>query len=194
MALSIVTREMTLATSDDVADLVASSAMSEEEFRAFYDRTARSLWLYLVRIAGDRQTADDLLQETYYRFYRAAVAHESEQHRRNSLFMIATNLVRDSHRRRTSAGRDAEHTSEETEMIADRTSSPEKLHLRTDLARALAQLKPQQREMLLLAYAWGSSHEEIARTVGVTVASVKSLLLRARRKLANILRDGEVER
>ena len=47
----------------DEADVAL--AMDEDAFRAFYDRTAPALWAYLSRIAGDRQIADDLLQETY---------------------------------------------------------------------------------------------------------------------------------
>jgi RNA polymerase sigma-70 factor (ECF subfamily) len=50
-------------------------------------------------MCGNTRLADDLLQETYYRFLRAKVAHESDAHRRNYLFRIATNIVRD-HRRR----------------------------------------------------------------------------------------------
>src|ERR1700723_2961034 len=73
--------------------------MDEETFRAFYERTARGVWAYLARITGDRQMADDLLQETYYRFLRAAATHDSEDHRRNSLYRIATNLARDVRRR-----------------------------------------------------------------------------------------------
>ena len=42
----------------------ASFVMDEEAFRAFYDRTARGVWAYLVRVTGSRETADDLLQET----------------------------------------------------------------------------------------------------------------------------------
>ncbi len=55
-------------------DATASFVMDEEAFRAFYERTARGLWVYLARVTGDRQLADDLLQETYYRFLRAAAA------------------------------------------------------------------------------------------------------------------------
>src|SRR5215208_4510736 len=75
------------------------SVMGEDEFRAFYERTARPLWSYLSRITGDPHEADDVLQEAYYRFFRAGAHHESEAHRRNSLFQIATNLVRDAARR-----------------------------------------------------------------------------------------------
>ena len=61
---------------------------------------------------------------------------------------------------------------------------------RTDVHRALAQLKPSQRRMLWLAYAQGSSHDEIAEVLGLTRASVKALLFRARRKMAELLRGG----
>ncbi|MEP6918987.1 MAG: RNA polymerase sigma factor, partial [Acidobacteriota bacterium] len=85
-------------TAADAADVAFE--MDEEAFRGFYDRTARALWAYLSRISGDPHLADDLLQETYFRFLRARVPHEGEAHRRNYLFRIATNLVRDAHRRR----------------------------------------------------------------------------------------------
>jgi len=73
--------------------------MDEDAFRAFYERTARGVWAYLARVTGDRQLADDLLQETFYRFLRAAATHDSESHRRNSLYRIATNLAKDARRR-----------------------------------------------------------------------------------------------
>src|ERR1039457_4067655 len=84
---------------DAVHEDCAGFVMDEETFRAFYDRTARGVWAYLARITGDRQMADDLLQETFYRFLRAAATHDSEEHRRNSLYRIATNVARDVRRR-----------------------------------------------------------------------------------------------
>ena len=47
--------------------------MDEELFRAFYDRTAKALWAYLAHVTGDHYAADDLLQETYYRFLRTNI-------------------------------------------------------------------------------------------------------------------------
>ena len=61
---------------------------------------------------------------------------------------------------------------------------------RVDLARAMARLKPRERELLWLAYAQGSSHQEIAETLGLKTASIKLLLFRARRRLAALLREG----
>jgi RNA polymerase sigma-70 factor, ECF subfamily len=183
MTFIVTTRDVPLTNpSEDAADTAASSLMSEAEFRAFYERSSRQVWLYLARITGDRQIADDLLQETFYRFYRAGGSHENERHRRNVLFKIATNIARDNYRRR--------HGTEEVELheeIATHGSESSSIELRTDLARAFDRLKPQQREMLWLAYAHGSSHDEIAAATGVTPGSVKALLFRARRKLASIL-------
>src|SRR5688572_2098416 len=73
--------------------------MNEEAFRVFYEQTARPVWLYLARMTGNQRLADDLLQESYYRFLRASASFASDDHRRNYLFRIATNLVHD-HRRR----------------------------------------------------------------------------------------------
>ena len=73
--------------------------MTEEAFRVFYDQTARPIWLYLARTTGDDRLADDLLQDTYYRFLRTRASFESDDHRRHYLFRIATNLVRDQWRR-----------------------------------------------------------------------------------------------
>ena len=84
---------------DTIDDAAAGLVMDEDAFRAFYDRTARGVWAYLARITGDRQVADDLLQETFYRFLRTARSHESEAHRRNYLYRIATNVARDARRR-----------------------------------------------------------------------------------------------
>jgi RNA polymerase sigma-70 factor (ECF subfamily) len=163
--------------------------MTEEAFGLFYERTARSLWAYLSRLTRDPHLADDLLQETYYRFLRANGSYQSEAHRKNYLFRIATNLARDVHRRRRI---------EEVMLRDDHTSGQGvptdptvKSTTRTDLARAMAKLRPRDRSLLWLAYAHGSSHREIADTLGLKVASIKLLLFRARRRLAKLLPRGD---
>jgi RNA polymerase sigma-70 factor, ECF subfamily len=159
--------------------------MDEDTFRAFYDRNARGLWAYLARVTGDRQLADDLLQETFYRFLRAAASHESESHRRNSLYRIATNLARDSRRRSlVRASFSVSHDDIESLPSSTRAGAPEGT---ADFIRAMSHLKPRERAMLWLAYAEGASHSEIAEVLGLRPASLKSMLFRARRRLAELL-------
>jgi RNA polymerase sigma-70 factor, ECF subfamily len=168
------------------------SVMGEDEFRAFYERTARPLWAYLSRITGDPHEADDVLQEAYYRFYRAGARHENEAHRRNSLFQIATNLVRDA-ARRAKHRQDVSLDDESAAASMPKSAAPvpdRQAAIRTDLGRAMKHLEPMQREMLWLAYAQGASHEEIAEVLGLRAVSIRTLLLRARRKLAGFLTEG----
>ena len=164
-------------------DVCVEFVIDEETFRAFYDRTARGLWGYLVRLTGRRELADDLLQETYYRFLRAKAAHDTEEHRRNSLYCIATNLARDARRKAlvspTAAVTDIEHLA---------SGAPPNTDQNTDLARAMQRLRPNERAMLWLAYAEGATHREIAAALGLSPASLKPLLFRARRRLARLLR------
>jgi RNA polymerase sigma-70 factor (ECF subfamily) len=170
------TRDMTVSDVERLTSATEETAftMTEEAFRAFYDRTARSVWAYLVRLTGDPAMADDLLQDAYYRFLRADATHESEAHRRNTLFKIATNLARDAHRRRR--------------VMPFFASEPAgQFERSTDVTRALNALKPRERAMLWLAYAEGNSHQEIAGALGVKTASVKLLLFRARRRMAALL-------
>jgi RNA polymerase sigma-70 factor (ECF subfamily) len=178
MTLTDAERLRSATAEDDVA-----LEMDEEAFRAFYDRTARALWAYLSRVTASRQRADDLLQETYYRFLRAGSSYASDAHRRHALFCIATNLARDERRRR---GPDL------VPLTGGEPSSgsggAERVERRTDVSRAMRRLRPRDRALLWLAYAEGSTHREIASAVGVRPASVKLLLFRARRRLAALLR------
>jgi RNA polymerase sigma-70 factor (ECF subfamily) len=171
-----------LATATGVGDVPLQ--MDEEAFRAFYDRTARGLLAYLSRLTGSRQLADDLLQEAYYRFLRAARAYENENHRRNSLYQIATNLARDARRRRVLHQLPEDH---EHPAFATRDDVAGAAQRRTDLARALARLTERERQMLWLAYGRGDSHKDIAAVLGLKAGSIRLLLFRARRKLAVLL-------
>ena len=171
-----------------LSDADRTFQMTEDAFRVFYELTARPLWIYLARTTGDRRVADDLLQETYYRFLRATTTFESDDHRRHYLFRIATNLAHD-HRRqlrvRTVAADDAEWAG-----AATTSESGDHIARQIDVTRALSRLKPRERSLLWQAYALGASHEEIAAIVGVKRSSLKALLHRARRRFIAALGGG----
>ena len=183
-------RDVTLseiARLDDATDtLDVTFQMDEEAFRSFYDRTARPVWAYLSRATRDNRLADDLLQETYYRFLRARGSYD----RRSASAPLPVPDRRQSGARslpaaalRSPAGRGRTSTS----RGRIRAEAADRAAQRIDLSRAMARLKPRERDMLWLAYAQGSSHEEIAAALGLKAASIKSLLFRARRRLASLL-------
>lgn len=164
----------------------AAFSMDEEGFRQFYGRTARSLRAYLARVVGNSTIADDLHQESYFRFLRAELPEMDDRGHKNYLFRIATNLARDHFRR-------SKRTEKPLPEIPVGERTGEKINLRTDMSRALEKLKPRERELLWLAYVEGSTHIEIAETVGVKPASIKMLLFRARQRLATVLREKGFE-
>jgi RNA polymerase sigma-70 factor, ECF subfamily len=159
------------------------ASLSEDEFRTFYDSTARSVWAFLVRLTGERHRADDLLQETFYRFLRVSKRFDSDAHRRNYLFRIAANLAHEERRR----PRYQNVPPAELESAPSRINSAEQLAQRIDLTRTLGQLNAREQTLLWLAYVEGASHQEIADTLGVKTASLKVLLYRARRRAVTLL-------
>ena len=185
MPLLVVNGQQTVAVDTRTAAGATGVAhMNEEEFHVFYSRTARPLKAYLMSASGgDFALADDLLQESYFRFLRAEVELADEKHGKNYLFRIATNLLRDHHRRRRRESPD----SQEIPVKEDRG---DRVQLRSDLSRALRTLKPRDRKMLWLAHVEGFSHREIGEVLGLKTDSVRPMLFRARQRLAEVLRAG----
>lgn len=161
-----------------------ATAMDNEQFAAFYARSARSLWAYLARVSRDPALADDLTQESYIRFLCAAHPQDGEVAARRYLFRIATNLLRDHWRRPQSSSIDDVPEEVFTAKCAEQQSDTV-----AALGPAMAKMRARDRQLLWLAYAEGYSHHEIAQITGLASASIRLLLFRARRKMAHLLRN-----
>jgi len=167
-------------------DAVATpaTAMQNDAFAAFYERSARPLWAYLARVSGDAALADDLLQESYMRFLCADAELDGEVASRKYLFRIATNLMKDYWRKPRATSMDEVP---EEHFSAHGTSAQVETEMM--LGPALKQMRPRERQLLWLAYAEGYSHREIAEVTGLASASIRLLLFRARRKVARLITD-----
>lgn len=152
--------------------------INEEQFRAVYETTARPVWAYLLRATGDREAANDLLQESYSRFLSANPPEMNQAESKSYLFRIATNLLRDRWRRR-----------EVSAEVNPPELGDDGLEERLEVRRAFEQLKPRERQLLWLAHVEGFSHKEIAEASGLRAGSVRLLLFRARKRLAGLLRQ-----
>lgn len=178
---------------------VETFQMDEQTFRMFYERTARLLWSYLYRVGGNNAAlADDLMQESYYRFLRIRLPEMDQEYMKNYLFRIGANLLRDHWRQgkmepmplnmEPASARPDGASEKQFVESASTGGAAEEFQARSDMRRVLDKMKPRERELLWLAYVEGSSHKEIAAIVGLKEQSIRTMLFRARNKLAGMLR------
>jgi RNA polymerase sigma-70 factor (ECF subfamily) len=163
-----------------IADRAGRAPMNEAAFLDLYARTAGPLNGYLCRLTGNAAVAEDLVQEAYLRFLSQPRVPEDHDHRRNYLYRIATNLARDHFRqgRRHQVLPDADaRPSIDPALSAEPTTA-------FDVDAVLSRLSPRDRELLLLAYVEGLTHQEIGHITGLMRGSIKPLLFRARRRFA----------
>jgi RNA polymerase sigma-70 factor, ECF subfamily len=165
----------------DEAPESATAMMDEHAFQAFFRQSAPALRAYAASVIGNTATADDIVQDAFLRLLRAPPAITDPQQLRAFLFRIASNLMIDYWR----------HQRLEQDGHARRPPPPPvaaaNVPLRVDMARAFTRLRPQQRQLLWLAYVEGAGHREIAEALGLRRLSVRVLLYRARHKLAHLI-------
>ena len=179
--------EFTASRSTKIAEYIATPEfrMDEAAFRTLYEETARPLFAYLLRVSGNRELAEDLLQEAYYRLLTTKLPHMEERSQRSYLFRIATNLLYDYWRRHKETPL-PENVSEEIST----TPNPD---LKIEMGQAFKHLKQRERSLLWLAYVEGLSHKEIAESAGLRAGSIKLLLFRARRKLTYLIKKHRLQ-
>jgi RNA polymerase sigma-70 factor (ECF subfamily) len=154
--------------------------MDEFTFASLYRETAPSLRSYIRKVTGDAALADDILQETFYRFLRAELPVMEKFQIKAYLYRTASSMISDHWRRlkrerRWSLGR----------IFGGETDGNAESH--EELMSEFRRLKTQEQTLLWLAYVEGFDHREIAKALELKEKSVRVLLFRARKKLAGML-------
>jgi RNA polymerase sigma factor (sigma-70 family) len=165
-------------------DLVAEvRAGSERAFEAIYDRHARGLLSFCRHTLGDREEAEDALQQTFLNAYRGMRANGRGIALRPWLYAIARNECISLMRRRGHAVAGADGDEIEISTTGPAVQVEKRDELRAMLAD-LARLPDDQREALRLSSLATLSGEQIAQVLGCDREKVKSLVFRGRRSLA----------
>jgi RNA polymerase sigma factor (sigma-70 family) len=133
---------------------------------------------YARALAGDRASADDLVQDTLERAWSKLHLYRRGTDLRAWLFTVMHNV----HVNKIRATRPSDVLEENMPELALRPPQADALLVR-DLERAVARLPVDQRAVLLLVTLEDMSYEEVARTLGIPIGTVMSRLSRAREKL-----------
>jgi RNA polymerase sigma-70 factor (ECF subfamily) len=181
------------------AELVASALRgSEDAFRDLVVRFERPVYALILRMVRDPETAEDLAQEVFVKAFRRLSSYDPRRKFASWLFKVAHNATID-HLRRSEldtvplAAEQEEGGGGLQAVLADASAeSPAAAAERRDMARALeraiAGLRPEYREAVVLRYVEGLAYQEICDVVALPIGTVKTNLHRARKELADAMR------
>jgi RNA polymerase sigma-70 factor, ECF subfamily len=174
------------AVSDEV--LIRRIAAGDQlAMRTLFARHRIPLYRWLLRIVRDETTAEDLLSDVFLDVWRQAASFKGRASVSTWLLAIARYKALSARRARVDAQLDERIAS----TIADPADNPEAAlqeKNRSEVLRdSLANLSPEQGEVIDLVYYHGKSVKEVAEIVGVGEATVKTRMFYARRKLASLV-------
>lgn len=175
-----------------------------QQFEELLQPILRPLYHTALSYLRDPQDAEDVVQDSIVRAYRAFDEFEPGTNFKAWVFRILTNLCINHHRRRENgpghvAYEDAER---EAEATASARQSATVLPvaalleqvLDEEVERAVAGLPPEFRTVVILSDVQDFSYQEIASVLGVPIGTVRSRLFRGRRLLREQLATYAVER
>ena len=164
----------------DGALLRLAAAGDAGAWRELVDTHSGPLFRYAFRMVGERDAAEDIVQEAYLRLWRQAKRWRPEAPVRAWLFRVAGNLAIDALRRRRHTLEIGPDHEEASPGIDDRLSEKEQAEW---VWRLIAELPERQRKALVLCRVEGMSMTEAGAVLGCSVGAVESLLSRARHQL-----------
>lgn len=187
-----------LRAQDDSEVVSAFLGGEERAFQELVERYQTRLLNFIYRTIGDREKAEDLVQEVFIRVYRHIHRFDRSKKFSTWVYTIASNLAKNELRNRSRNPLvlfQTMKTSWEDEdrplQFEDTTARPDDLyrkrHLRELVEQTVAKLPEHHREVFVLRELEGKSYEEIAEITDCNLGTVKSRLNRARNAFAAII-------
>src|SRR3954464_12133143 len=187
----------------DISDqqvVVFAQEGREDAYRELIKRYERPVFSLIYRMVRDKETAEDIAQETFIKVLNNLDRYSPEFKFSSWLFKIANNLTIDHLRRRridtiSIEGAPDAVTSESARAtsiaVVSGNESPleelESKELGTAIERAIGKLRPEYRACIMLRHVEGRSYEEIAATLDLPLGTVKTYIHRARHELRRAL-------
>lgn len=176
---------------DDAQLIMRVAGSDEHALRLLYERHAGRMYAITCRLLGNREEAEEIVQESFLDLWnRAATFEPGAGSAAGWIFTIARNRAVDRLRARATRRRTLEAVKDE---VPPPTVTPERqtesMEARKAVARALAALSPEQRTVIEMAYFDGLSQSEIATRTGSPIGTVKGRTRAALEKLATLTKE-----
>jgi RNA polymerase sigma-70 factor, ECF subfamily len=180
---------------DNAALVAAHLAGDGRAFQELVERYRLRLLNFVHRIIGDRERAEDLVQEAFIRVYRHLPRFDTSKKFSTWVYTIASNLAKNELRNRSrnplvlyQSLRVRGEEDQRPLQFEDASSRPDDMfagrYLRELVDAAVATLSPHHREVFVMRELEGRSYDEIADLTRCNLGTVKSRLNRARRAFA----------
>jgi RNA polymerase sigma-70 factor (ECF subfamily) len=172
------------------AELVARACAGEvEAFGRLVDRYYDDCTRFARRMLGNRDDAEDALQEAFVHAYRGLLRYRERDAFRGWLYRIVVNECRRLAARRWRNERRVVHDDGVLERVASHEENG--AELRDDLQNSLSRLEPMLREAFLLKYGEELEYGEMAEMTGASISALKMRVKRAKDQLRPMLeREG----
>lgn len=198
LATGIVTRDQ-LRQREDTALVTTFLDGDERAFEVLVERYQGRLLNFIYRTIGDRERAEDLVQEVYVRVYRHLGRFDRSKKFSTWIYTIASNLAKNELRNRSrnplvyfqALVKGGPGEEERPVEFEDERLRPDDLyhkrHLREAVETSVSRLPEHHREVFVLREIEGKSYEEIAEITRCNLGTVKSRLNRARTAFAALV-------
>lgn len=160
-------------------DLVVQIARGDERsFEVLYDRHGKVAWSLAFRLLGEREAAEDLVQEAFLAVWNGAAGYSQAKGSVRTWVLSIVHHRAVDRLRQTSASRRRQDALEQVAMIEPAAPDAAEVALArveaTEIRTALGEVPGDQLEVLRLAYYGGYTHHEIADMLSLPLGTVKS--------------------
>jgi RNA polymerase sigma-70 factor (ECF subfamily) len=181
------------------ADLIGRAAEGDARaLEVLYDRYSRVVFSFGLRIVGDPQLAEELLQEVFFRAWQQGGSFRSNKGSFITwLLSITHNMAIDEVRKRRRRPQKADSEDPESVLAAVPDSGPDVEDevwlgaLRDTIGGAMASLPPAQRQAIEMAYFRGLTQREIAEQLGEPLGTIKTRMRLGMQKLRDQLEGNQ---
>jgi len=174
---------------NDLVEIIRKK--NQERYSEIVDRYQKKLFVYIYRLIGNREEAEDLLQDVFVKAYKNLNSYDTSRKFSSWIYRIAHNESVNYIKRKSLKKFISWETIVSTKDKLDSSSEEEgadKAWIRKEVSKevneAIGKLPFKYKQVLTLRYYSDQSYEEIAEILGRPVNTVGTLINRAKKKLA----------